>query len=84
MNDFLNDKKIQVSSDWWDLLTKKVEKNKSVIQSMANDFTLPLNYYAAYAQIKKVMPNDCIIVSEGANTMDTSRSIMNHSEPRHR
>ncbi len=30
------------------------------------------------------MPDDCIIVSEGANTMDTSRSILNHKQPRHR
>jgi 2-hydroxyacyl-CoA lyase 1 len=51
---------------------------------MANDTTTPLNYYAAYEQIKKVIPDDCIIVSEGANTMDTSRSIMNHKKPRHR
>ncbi|RNA18625.1 2-hydroxyacyl- lyase 1-like [Brachionus plicatilis] len=84
MNEHLAGEKIQVAKDWWDLLRKKVEKNKNVIQSMANDLTLPLNYYAAYAQIKKVMPKDCIIVSEGANTMDTSRSIMNHAQPRHR
>ena len=31
-----------------------------------------------------MLPNDCIIVSEGANTMDTSRSILNHRLPRHR
>jgi 2-hydroxyacyl-CoA lyase 1 len=51
---------------------------------MATDLTTPLNYYAAYAQIKHVLPEDCIIVSEGANTMDTSRSILNHRLPRHR
>lgn len=78
------DKKIKVNQEWWNLLNKKVEKNKNVIQLMANDLTLPLNYYAAYAQIKKAMPKDCIVVSEGANTMDTSRSILNHSQPRHR
>ena len=84
MNEFLMNKKIQINQQWWNLLRKKVEKNKNVIQSMANDLTLPLNYYAAYAQIKKVIPKDSIVVSEGANTMDTSRSILNHSEPRHR
>ena len=31
-----------------------------------------------------MIPDDCIVVSEGANTMDTSRSILNHKLPRHR
>lgn len=84
MNDFMVGKEVEAKKDWWTLLSKKVEKNKIVIQNFANDTTLPLNYYAAYAQIKKVIPKDCILVSEGANTMDTSRSIMNHAEPRHR
>ena len=51
---------------------------------MATDFTVPLNYYAAYASIKQILPEDCILVSEGANTMDTSRAILNHKLPRHR
>lgn len=88
LNEFLDqNKEYSVENnikDWWKSLKGKVIKNKSVIQAMADDSTVPLNYYAAYAQIKKVLPSDCIIVSEGANTMDTSRSILNHRLPRHR
>lgn len=40
-----------LKKDWWSLLKTKTVKNKSVIQSMANDLTLPLNYYAAYSQV---------------------------------
>ena len=35
-------------------------------------------------KLKELIPKDSIIVSEGANTMDTSRSILMHSQPRHR
>jgi len=71
-------------AEWWKTLQGKVSKNKEVIQGYAKDTSVPLNYYAAYAQIKKSMPEDSIVVSEGANTMDTSRSILNHRLPRHR
>lgn len=84
LNEFIKDKSLDDKREWWNLLNQKVGKNKNVILSMANDTTLPLNYYAAYSQIKSVVPKDYILVSEGANTMDTSRSILNHSEPRHR
>jgi hypothetical protein len=38
-------------SDWWKTLKQKVNKNKAVIQAMADDTNVPLNYYAAYAQV---------------------------------
>ena len=48
-------------------------------------------YYVVYCvitcfsfKIKDLLPQDSIIVSEGANTMDTSRSVLNHRLPRHR
>ena len=37
--------------DWWKTLKQKVNKNKAVIQAMADDTNVPLNYYAAYAQV---------------------------------
>ena len=43
-----------IKQDWWKLLKSKVAKNKSVIQKMADDTSAPLNYYAAYAQVRKI------------------------------
>ena len=37
--------------DWWKTLKQKVNKNKAVIQAMADDTNVPLNYYAAYSQV---------------------------------
>ena len=42
----------------------------------------PMTYYSSYAVIKKHMPNETILVGEGANTMDIGRTIFTHEEPR--
>lgn len=78
------DVNLNAKSDWWKALKNKEAKNKAVIQAFSEDKKTPLNYYAAYAEIKKVLPEEFLIVSEGANTMDTSRSIINHKFPRNR
>lgn len=89
MNQYLTDNtqydiNQNIKSDWWKTLKAKEAKNKAVIQAFSEDQKTPLNYYAAYAEIKRVLPEDFLIVSEGANTMDTSRSIINHKSPRNR
>jgi len=73
-----------IKANWWSTLKEKCAKNKTTIKNFSEDQKVPLNYYAAYAEIKRNVPENCMIVSEGANTMDTSRSIMNHKEPRQR
>ncbi|KAJ8313530.1 hypothetical protein KUTeg_008091, partial [Tegillarca granosa] len=57
-------------SAWWKSLREKVEQNQVTVQKMIENKTVPLNYYAAYQEIKNLLPKDAIIVSEGANTMD--------------
>ena len=42
----------EIKSDWWKTLKEKVIKNKSVIKAFSDDTSVPLNYYAAYAQVK--------------------------------
>lgn len=58
MNQYLDENKLfdfdhESKKDWWNSLKTKTNKNKSVIQSMANDLSLPLNYYAAYSQVNQ-------------------------------
>lgn len=51
---------------------------------MALDNTVPLSYYAVFKNLFDSLPDNCIIVSEGANTMDIGRTMLPNNEPRHR
>lgn len=44
----------------------------------------PMTYYQAFAIIKSVLPSDVFLVSEGANTMDIGRTILDQQSPRSR
>ncbi|XP_015586967.1 2-hydroxyacyl-CoA lyase 1 isoform X2 [Cephus cinctus] len=72
------------NTPWWKELTAKSQQNKEVIERMASDSSSPLNYYATFKSIQAVLPADCIICAEGANTMDISRTILLNEKPRHR
>uniref|UniRef100_A0AAQ5XHR1 2-hydroxyacyl-CoA lyase n=1 Tax=Amphiprion ocellaris TaxID=80972 RepID=A0AAQ5XHR1_AMPOC len=58
--------------------------NAIVTQALALKETLPMNYYTVFHHISQLLPHDCIIVSEGANTMDIGRTMLNNYLPRHR
>ena len=45
---------------------------------MIRDESVPLNYYTAFATLEKMIPRNATIVSEGANTMDIGRTMMNN------
>lgn len=51
---------------------------------MALSTAVPLNYYSVFHHVQEIIPKDAIIVSEGANTMDIGRSMLNNLLPRHR
>lgn len=51
---------------------------------MSLDTSVPLNYYTVFHHIQEIIPNDCMIISEGANTMDIGRSMLPNILPRHR
>lgn len=53
-------------------------------QALAVQSQLPMNYYTVFHHISELLPRDCIIVSEGANTMDIGRTMLNNYLPRHR
>ncbi|XP_072760372.1 2-hydroxyacyl-CoA lyase 1-like [Anoplolepis gracilipes] len=72
------------NGSWWKNLEAKSEKNKQLIHTMSLDTSVPLNYYTVFKHIQDAIPKDCIICSEGANTMDIGRTILLNDLPRHR
>ncbi|XP_025095568.1 2-hydroxyacyl-CoA lyase 1-like isoform X2 [Pomacea canaliculata] len=72
------------SSPWWETLNAKINENQKNVEAMSADHSVPLNYYAAFSEIQKVLPKDCMIVNEGSNTMDIGRTMMPNILPRHR
>uniref|UniRef100_A0A4W3KHK8 2-hydroxyacyl-CoA lyase 1 n=1 Tax=Callorhinchus milii TaxID=7868 RepID=A0A4W3KHK8_CALMI len=72
------------SSEWWVYLREKIKSNQEVSKALAAQKTLPMNYYTVFHNIQALLPEDCIIVSEGANTMDIGRTMLQNYLPRHR
>jgi len=73
------------NSEWLKQLEASRQKNQNTVQQMADDSSLPLNYYAAYKPIKDFIEGkDVLIVNEGANTMDIGRTMLPNSLPRRR
>ncbi|CAD5210059.1 unnamed protein product [Bursaphelenchus okinawaensis] len=77
--------KFDRKSSWYKTLVEKSRSNTEVVNKMAADNTVPLNYYAAYEPIRDfVRKNKVIIVNEGANTMDIGRSMLPNQETKTR
>ncbi|XP_039435139.1 2-hydroxyacyl-CoA lyase 1 [Culex pipiens pallens] len=71
-------------NDWWVDLRAKCDKNRKIVDKMAQDVKVPLNYHAVFHHLQELIPKDAIIVSEGANTMDIGRTFLHNKWPRHR
>ncbi len=71
-------------SPWRTLLQHKAQANLAAVQPMIEDDSSPMNYYRAYKDIEAWLPEDAIIIGEGANTMDIGRTQMANRRPRHR
>lgn len=69
---------------WWSALKEKVEENRTFVQNMMNDDAVPMGYYRVLREIQEQAPEGTIIQAEGANTMDISRSVLMHKNPRER
>jgi len=72
------------SPSWGRELKDKSELNKKKNEELAKETTVPMNYYQVYGQLIKHLPHDCIIVNEGANTMDIGRTMISNHLPRNR
>uniref|UniRef100_A0A250YJP7 2-hydroxyacyl-CoA lyase n=1 Tax=Castor canadensis TaxID=51338 RepID=A0A250YJP7_CASCN len=71
-------------SKWWKTLRAKMKINEAASQELASQKSLPMNYYTVFYHIQEQLPKDCFIVSEGANTMDIGRTVLQNYLPRHR
>ena len=73
-----------VETQWRSQLAAKAEENLTAVQPMIDDNASPMNYYRAFKDIREWLPDNAIIVSEGANTMDIGRTQMPNNSPRSR
>jgi 2-hydroxyacyl-CoA lyase 1 len=69
---------------WRTTLKEKAAENAATVQPMIDDDSAPMNYYRAYRDIEAWLPEDAIIIGEGANTMDIGRTQMVNRAPRKR
>lgn len=69
---------------WRSALAAKAQDNQTTVQPMVEDESKPMNYYRAFKDIQEWLPDNAVIVSEGANTMDIGRTQMPNKIPRSR
>nr|XP_009937137.1 PREDICTED: 2-hydroxyacyl-CoA lyase 1 [Opisthocomus hoazin] len=72
------------NSEWWKRLKEKIVNNEERSKELALQKSLPMNYYTVFHHIRELIPKDCILVSEGANTMDIGRTVLPNYYPRQR
>ncbi|HIA75404.1 MAG TPA: oxalyl-CoA decarboxylase [Dehalococcoidia bacterium] len=71
-------------SEWLNEVGAKVRENSEIVEEMMQEETSPLGYYRALRSINESLPDDIVFVSEGASTMDISRTVVNQMQPRTR
>jgi 2-hydroxyacyl-CoA lyase 1 len=69
---------------WRTGIERKTADNVAASAPMLTDDARPMGYYRAFKEIRENIPDDSIIVAEGASTMDISRQVINNNLPRHR
>ncbi|MEL0018250.1 MAG: oxalyl-CoA decarboxylase [Rickettsiales bacterium] len=69
-------------TDWHKAIAEKAKGNAETIQPMIDDNSSPTNYYRALKDIREWMPENAVIVGEGANTMDIGRTQLPNANPR--
>ncbi len=84
LNDELAAKPYTFAGDaaWRGQLGTKVEENKTFVQDMMNDESVPMGYYRVLRELQEQAPPGTFIQAEGAQTMDISRSVLMHDQPR--
>ena len=74
------------NSDWTELVSNKVKSNVSRMSQKLKNNNVPMDYHGALGRVKHIIRErpHVILVNEGANTLDFSRSIIDMYEPRKR
>lgn len=77
---------IKAPQDWLDALKAKKDENFAKMQKRLTTPRSPMGYYGALAPIKELIKKnpDTYLVSEGANTLDIGRNVIDIFKPRHR
>jgi 2-hydroxyacyl-CoA lyase 1 len=71
-------------SEWTQSVKAEAARNGESVQAMMDDDSTPMGYYRSLREIRDALPEDAIIVAEGASTMDISRTVLDNFLPRHR
>ena len=71
-------------TEWRSTLQAKASENAEAVRPMIENDSSPMNYYRAFKDIEDWLPDDAIIIGEGANTMDIGRTQMLNRRARHR
>ena len=69
---------------WHSAIAEKSSANAKQVQTMIEDDSAPSNYFRAFRDISPWIPDDAIIISEGAKTMDIGRTQMSNKYARQR
>ena len=71
-------------NDWRYALNEKIEENRRNTEPMLTATDAPMGYYRPLKEIRDALPQDALIVSEGASTMDIGRTVLNNYQARTR
>ena len=71
-------------SEWISSIRAEASRSREMVDEMTKDDSTPMGYYRPLAEIRDALPEDAIIVTEGASTMDISRTILGNALPRKR
>ncbi|MCI4431106.1 MAG: oxalyl-CoA decarboxylase [Burkholderiales bacterium] len=74
------------AAEWTDSIAERKDKNLSKMAATLALNPSPMNFHSALGAIREVVKArpDAIVVNEGANTLDFTRSIVDMYEPRKR
>jgi 2-hydroxyacyl-CoA lyase 1 len=71
-------------SEWVQTVKAEAARNAEAVEAMMADDSVPMGYYRPLREIRDAVGEDTIIVSEGATTMDISRTVLDNFQARHR
>ncbi|KAF4528302.1 hypothetical protein B566_EDAN014977 [Ephemera danica] len=75
---------LHVASVWWTQLYAMCKQNNAALKQLSSISMAPLNSYAVFHHMQLLLPEDCMIVIDGATCMDVGRSLLQNRLPRHR
>lgn len=86
MLDEMGDNWAAPAAQWRDAVATKAATNVEKMGTKLMSNAVPMDFHGALGRLKKVMADnpDAVLVNEGANTLDFTRSIIDMAKPRKR